>query len=282
MVRKTRPAPQSARLRRIAAGGFTVTEGVHRHGADLPWHDHATPTICFVLNGAFTEMWRGGSIACTSSTLKITPAGERHCDHFNRGDVRGLLIEADDQQVEAIRPYSAVLDERESFQGGQLAGIGWRVYHELQRMDPAAPLAIEGLLLELVATASRAREHNGKERGRPRWLEEARDRIHGGLGSRPSLSGLAMAVGVHPVTLARGFRQVFGCTVGEYVRNLRIERAAHQLAQTELSLAEIALAAGFSDQSHFSNLFRQHTGLSPSRFRAMVSSGRIRERSSER
>jgi AraC family transcriptional regulator len=55
--------------------------------------------------------------------------------------------------------------------------------------------------------------------------------------------------------------------VGEYVRNLRIERATLQLAQTELSLAEIALAAGFSDQSHFSNLFRQRTGFSPSRFR---------------
>jgi AraC family transcriptional regulator len=81
---------------------------------------------------------------------------------------------------------------------------------------------------------------------------------------------LAQSVGVHPVTLARAFRQAFGCTVGEYVRHLRIERAAHQLAGTELSLAEIALAAGFSDQSHFSNLFRHHTGLSPSKFRQVV------------
>jgi AraC family transcriptional regulator len=55
--------------------------------------------------------------------------------------------------------------------------------------------------------------------------------------------------------------------VGEYVRGVRIDRAAHQLAETDLSLAEIALGAGFSDQSHFSNLFRRHTGLSPSRFR---------------
>jgi AraC family transcriptional regulator len=101
-------------------------------------------------------------------------------------------------------------------------------------------------------------------------LEEARDRIHAELGSRPSLSGLAQSVGVHPVTLARAFRRAFGCTVGEYVRNLRIERAALQLAETELPLAEIALAAGFSDQSHFSNLFRQHTGLSPSKFRRVA------------
>jgi transcriptional regulator GlxA family with amidase domain len=56
------------------------------------------------------------------------------------------------------------------------------------------------------------------------------------------------------------------------VRNLRIERATHQLAQTELSLAEIALGAGFSDQSHFSNLFRHHTGFSPSKFRRVARS----------
>jgi AraC family transcriptional regulator len=254
-------------VRRIVAGGFTVTEGLHRHGAELPWHDHATPTICFVLKGAFTEAWRGGSVACTSSTLKITPAGERHWDRFNRGDVRGLLIEADQQQVAAIRPHSAVLDERESFHGGLLSTYGWRVYHEMQVMDSTAPLAIEGLLLELVASASRLRVPGYRGRILPRWLEEARDRVHADLGARPSLSRLAQLVGVHPVTLARAFRQAFGCTVGEYIRNLRIERATMQLADTDLSLAEIALGAGFSDQSHFSNLFRQHTGFSPSKFR---------------
>jgi AraC family transcriptional regulator len=269
MVRRGKAPQAPTKVRRVEAGGFTVTEGIHRHGSQLPWHDHATPTICFVLNGAFTEMWRGGSVACTSSTLKFTPAGERHWDRFDRGDVRGLLIEPNDGQVAAIRPYSAVLEERESFHGGLLSTIGWRIYQEMQRPDPAAPLAIEGLLLELVASASRLRE-TGAATGRPRWLEEARDRIHAELAFRPSLSSLAQSVGVHPVTLARAFRQAFGCTVGEYVRHLRIERAAHQLAGTELSLAEIALAAGFSDQSHFSNLFRNHTGLSPSKFRRVV------------
>ena len=112
-------------------------------------------------------------------------------------------------------------------------------------------------------------EQNGSS-GRPRWLDEARDRIHVELAARPSLTGLAESVGVHPVTLARAFRRAFGCTVGEYVRRLRIERAARQLADTDLSLAEIALAEGFSDQSHFSNLFRRHTGLSPFQFRRAV------------
>jgi AraC family transcriptional regulator len=253
----------------VQVGGFTVTEGIHHDGSELPWHHHETPTICYVLQGAFTEKWRGGSIACTRSTLKITPAGDRHCDQFSRGDVRGLLIEADDAQVGAIRPHSAVLDERLSFHGGLASGIARRVYEEMRRMDAAAPLAIEGLLLELVASASRMQVPTGGS-GRQRWLDDTRDRIHGELAARPSLTGLAASVGVHPVTLARAFRRAFGCTVGEYVRRLRIERAARRLADSELSLAEIALAEGFSDQSHFSNLFRRHTGLSPFQFRRAV------------
>lgn len=262
---------EARRVRRVEVGGFTVTEGIHRDGTELPWHDHATPTICFVLQGAFTEAWHGGSIKCSSSTLKITPTGERHRDHFNCGDVRGLLIEPDDTLAASIRPYSAILDERVSFHGGLVPGIAWRVYDEMLRTDAAAPLAMEGLLLELVASASRLGNGNGGS-GRPAWLEEARERIHSDLAARPSLRGLAESVSVHPVTLARAFRRAFGCTVGEYVRSLRIERATCQLADTDLPLAEIALTAGFSDQSHFSNLFRQHTGLSPFRYRRAVRS----------
>ncbi len=269
---KTKAVLVARPVRRVEAGGFTITEGIHYDGSELPWHHHETPTICFVLRGGFTELWRGGSIACSSSTMKITPAGERHRNRFNRGDVRGLLIEPDNSQLDRLRPYSRVLDERLSFQSGLLSGIAWRVYDEMRQTDSAAPLAVEGLLLELVAAASRLREQNGISGRRPRWLEDAREKIHVELRARPSLSGLAQSVGVHPVTLARAFRGAFGCTVGEYVRRVRIERAAHQLAQTERSLAEIALDAGFSDQSHFSNLFRRHTGLSPFKYRRVVRS----------
>ena len=77
-------------------------------------------------------------------------------------------------------------------------------------------------------------------------------------------------MGVHPVTLARGFRKAYGCSVGAYLRWLRVARAARRLAETEAPLAEVALAAGFADQSHFSNVFRRETGLSPSQFRRAV------------
>jgi AraC family transcriptional regulator len=81
------------------------------------------------------------------------------------------------------------------------------------------------------------------------------------------LDGIAGSVGIHPAHLARVFRQRHGCTVSDYVRGLRIEYARHCLRTSDTALARIALAAGFSDQSHFSKVFKRQTGMSPAVYR---------------
>jgi len=266
MVRRRPAPPGPTRLRSIRTAGFTLTEGVHADGSRLPWHHHEGPTLCFVLRGVFTETSGGERLTCTPDTLKVMPAGERHCDDFDRGDTRGLLVEADPDRAEAIRTHAPVLDERVAFHGGLPAALARRVYQEFRQVDHAAPLAVEGLLLELLAAVSRRRTERVPNGVAP-WVSETRERLHADLAARPSLAELAAGVGVHPVTLARAFRRTFGCTVGEYLRRLRIERAAEQLATGADSLAEIALAAGFADQSHFSNVFRRRVGMSPSLYR---------------
>jgi AraC family transcriptional regulator len=270
MVRKRLPSPSISSPRTARVGGFTLTEGVHPNGTALPWHTHNGPTMCFVIQGSFTEISGGTSIACRPSTFKVTPAGERHCDRFDQGDVHGLMIEVDPTRVESVRPYSRLLGQRVSFQGGLLAAIAGRVYQEFRRMDEAAPLAIEGLLLELLAAGSRQSAQSDSGAAHPTWLRDVIDLLHSETPSRLTLSQLAAAVQVHPVTLARAFRRAHACSVGEYVRRLRIERAAEELSGTTRSIAEIAMTAGFADQSHFSNVFRRHTGMSPSAFRRSV------------
>ncbi len=266
MVRRRPASAGPTRLRRARAGGFTLTEGIHPGGTSLPWHHHDGPTLCFVLQGAFTETSGGERLTCTPETLKVMPAGERHCNAFDRGDARGLLVETDADRALEIRTHAAVLDERVAMHGGVPAAIARRVYQELRRMDDAAPLAIEGLLLELLAVISR-RQGEALPRGTAPWIGQVRDLLHADISLRPTLAVLAHAAGVHPVTLARSFRRAFGCSVGEYLRRLRIERAAEQLVSGDQRLAEIALAAGFADQSHFSNVFRRRVGMSPSAFR---------------
>jgi AraC family transcriptional regulator len=73
-------------------------------------------------------------------------------------------------------------------------------------------------------------------------------------------------VGVHPAHLARVFRQQYGCTLGDYVRRLRVEFACRRMTTGDTPLVEIALAAGFADQSHFTKTFKSLVGITPAEF----------------
>jgi len=204
-------------------------------------------------------------MTCSPATLKFTPAGQRHCNRFDRA-ARGLMIEVGQPRLETLLPYAPALDEPLHVQGGAGAAIATRIYDEFRGMDAAAPLAIEGLMLELVAWASR-RDQGAVRGGCPSWLLTARELIHEQFAGRLTLAMIAEVCGVHPVTVARAFRRHVGCTVGEYIRRLRVEHAAAQLTESTASISEIALRAGFADQPHFSNVFRRYVGTTPRRYR---------------
>jgi AraC family transcriptional regulator len=249
-----------------ALRGLAVTEGTHPGGSTLPWHEHAGATICCVLRGGFVEGYRGHEVECAAGLVKTTPAGERHFNRFDRGDAWGILIEVPSEYAAELRGYTTALDERRQVRDSSTAALGFRIGRELRSRDTAAPLALEGLVLELIAALGRAQPVRIAKPA-PAWLGDVREMLHDRLADALQIGELAGAVGVHPVTVARTFRRTFGCTIGEYRRRLRLERAAAQLVNSEIPLAQIALAAGFADQSHFSNLFRRRLGISPSNYR---------------
>ena len=73
---------------------------------------------------------------------------------------------------------------------------------------------------------------------------------------------------LHPVTLSRQFHNYFSCTLGEYIRKLKIAKAITLIKSTKNPLTEIAYQCGF-DQSHFIRSFKQLTGFLPMSFRKL-------------
>ncbi len=104
----------------------------------------------------------------------------------------------------------------------------------------------------------------------PAWTTQLRELIQDHLDTNLSLrlTEVADTVQVNPSYLSREFARYFdNLSFGEYIRKLRIEKALQLLDSTAYSLGEIAYLTGFSDQSHFTRIFKQHIGLSPSKYR---------------
>ena len=101
----------------------------------------------------------------------------------------------------------------------------------------------------------------------PRVLRRVDEYIYVHLGKTISLNTLADVAGLSPSHFSRMFRQSKGVSPGDYLARRRVERTKELLASTDLSVAEIALAVGFSDQSHCSRSFRKLTGICPSEYR---------------
>jgi AraC-like DNA-binding protein/PAS domain-containing protein len=101
----------------------------------------------------------------------------------------------------------------------------------------------------------------------PGAMRRVREYVDAHLGESMDLAELAAIAGLSVFHFARQFKQSAGVTPHSYLVRRRIERAQDMLARTDLALSEIAVAAGFSDQSHLARHFRQMLGTTPREFR---------------
>lgn len=90
-----------------------------------------------------------------------------------------------------------------------------------------------------------------------------------------SAQELAEKVGLSVSQFNRQFKRKFHTTPRSYLGNVRVNAACHLLVSTDLPISEIALQTGFYDQSHFSNQFQQHRGMSPSHYRRKYSADAV-------
>lgn len=246
--------------------GFTVIENAYPAGLSLDRHRHSHAYLTFVLTGPYKETYRNRECICQAGALRFLPPEELHENQFE-GPARALLVKIEPLALGRLSAHSPVLSSPGEVSGLASSWLANRLYREFHAGDDIAPLAIEGILLEILAESARVIGEGGAHA--PLWLRRVRDALDDSFLLAPSLSELAAIGGVHPVHLSREFRKHYDTTIGEFIRKRRIEHACHLLANSETSLSEIALVCGFSDQSHFCAMFKSHTGLTPAKFRDM-------------
>jgi AraC family transcriptional regulator len=260
------PITLGKKLNSLTTGGFVITDTIHSPSFSLGRHSHERANIACVLKGSFTETFGRYTQECLPHGLMIKPPGETHSNKYGQGGAHCLIIEVESTRLDRLLPVSGIFDRINYLHGTLLVALVMRIHNELRIGDSVSALAVEGLTLELLAEMAR-RKREVLSHDPPRWLIEARDYVHEYFRRKMSLVTVAEFVDVHPSHLARMFRRYYGCPVGDYVRRLRLEYAARELTHSDASLAEVAFASGFYDQSHFTHAFKFHTGLTPAEFR---------------
>ena len=243
-------------------GGFTFSEHAYPANARLPKHEHQHAYLSFPLCGSYEESCGDVSMRCSTAGAVFHPRGERHADVFHSVESRVLSIEIDDGWCERLRESGVPLSARMELRGQHVLRRASQLRHMLGLQERPPLLKIEACTIDLLAELPA----HDRETGAPGWLKAVLEHIRDTQPERPSTSTLARIAGVHPVHLTRTFRRVHGCTIGGYLRSLRIERAI-QLLRGCAPLSEIALAAGFSDQSHLCREFKRAVGVTPAQFR---------------
>jgi len=233
----------------------------------LPRHAHDTAVFAVSLEGSMEIQLAARTYACTPATVQVHPAGETHAQRYARGGARLLVVEPAPERVEQLGPQFGWLGQVCNFPHAPISDLARRTRRELCRRDAVTPIAVEALVLEMLAMAARL---GAAERTRsipPRWLVRAGELVHERFRSHLRIADIGTAVGMHPVHVARAFRERYHVPLGTYIRRLRLEWAARRLVDSGQPLADIALEAGFADQSHFTRSFRCMTGVTPQRYR---------------
>jgi AraC family transcriptional regulator len=267
------------RLSDIALSGLSLTEFRQPPNLNVPRHSHEAATVLFMLKGFAADRIAGRVHECNPSSVLIRPAGELHTHHYGRSGAHCLVVEIKPPRLASIRSFSRVLDRAASFHDGLLSALAMRLYMETRIMDSASVLAMEGLVLEILAQATRRSYETKTSTAQPLWLKMAVGFIHENYARPVSLSQIAAVVGVHSAHLSEVFRKHYHCSVGQHIRRLRLDYAAGEVLLSENSLAEISLAAGFYDQSHFTKFFKRHTGMSPASMRALARTSKAHTKS---
>ena len=222
--------------------------------------------------GGFSARCRGAGGAV------VVPAGQPHSAAVAGGDSEyvSLLLDpalllraASDAGVKGRVEVIAKSVESDR----TIRGVALSLLSELEQGGVCGPLYAQSLsnilAVHLLRNYTEARPAAARFTGglSGRRLRRVTDYISEHYGGDVSLAELAAEAGVSPFHFAREFKRATGLAPHQYLIEVRIERAKSLLAGNEMPLAQVSLSAGFSSQSHFTRLFRRHTGTTPKSYR---------------
>jgi AraC family transcriptional regulator len=247
----------------LRSAHFTVSAVSHAQQRVVPQHAHAHTFFSMLVTGHCREWFGSQHWDARPLAMVLRPAQAEHHDEIGPGGALFLCVDIAPAYWAGLADAGLRL-QRRAFDARPMSCVALRLLREVCDKRAGWPAVAESLLNELVdeyvASSTRTR------RSQPRWLSPVLERLHAAPEAE-SLSAVAAALDLHPVHVSRMFKQHLGVTVSQYLRVLRVQRAARALLESREPLAALAEDHGFADQSHMTRELSRATSWSPAKLR---------------
>lgn len=228
--------------------------------ASEEWHYHENTHFSLVLQGGSRESRKSEDFELSAGKIILYNEGELHCNRHTAYPSKHLIVELKksfhgENQLDAKRFSKSNMRDLDTHLN--LLNI----YNELYLGDIYSPESIDFSFNQLLSSPDDSTHI-------PVWMEKLKEVISDRWDEFISLDDLSKMFNVHPVTVSKYFKKYFGCTLGDYMRKVKLEKAIYFLLHTKKPIAEISDFCGFSDQSHMIKLFKNYIGFLPTQIRA--------------
>lgn len=242
--------------------GLTAGTTSYQTGAindNLHYHDN--PTICFMLQGGGIEKRSRQNYERCACDVRFYYAEEPHQSIIKVFPSKCVNLELEEDFLNKYEITENILNVAVT-KNLDVRFLMLKIHSELMIDDNFTNSSIKILLLSMLNQTK-----NSTNRKTPDWIDNLHQLLNDNWSETPSLDDLAKTIKVHPVTISKYFTRHFSCTLGEYMRKVKINKSISLIKNTKLPLTEIAFQCGFADQSHFIRNFKKLTGFLPKTFR---------------
>jgi hypothetical protein len=136
-------------------GSIIFTQAVYSPSAKFPKHSHRNACFTLIHQGGYVESFGSKIINATPHSVIFRPPEEMHSDNFGSSQVNCSLIEIESEWFGKLCQQTKILEQPFGFDNGRIVWQAMRLCSEFQQLDDVSQLAIEGLMMEMLAITVR-------------------------------------------------------------------------------------------------------------------------------
>ncbi len=243
----------------IIAGATTYPE----EALTSQMHYHDNLHISFVLQGGSVEKRIGNKYERLPGNIMFYHAGEPHQNIQKIFPSKNINLEIENDFLKKYELTEELINHTITHHpDGKFLML--KIYKEILANDNFSAASISMLFFDLICKF----EKINHKKEMPLWLKKVHELLNDSWNKKLTLTDLAREAAVNPITVSKHFHKYFSCTLGEYMRKLKIEKSL-SLIRNSTSLTDVAYLCDFADQSHFIRTFKQLTGFLPKEYKRL-------------